>query len=233
MGKMANGFVVQDSIQGYHWSNDQATVHPFVCYYRKPDEIELSHINYVVISDSRSHDTVAVHHYLGKIIPDLKRRIGAQLSKIFYFTDGAVAQYKNRKNFINLVYHEDDFGVAAEWHFFATSHGKGPCDGLGGTVKRRATVASLQNPLENHILTPKDLYIWAQKNLGDNITYFFVEEAAVDTEKRQLEERFDMSKRIVGTHKFHSFIPVPGSRLFVYAKRYSSSDTSSKVTVSK
>ena len=31
---------------------------------------------------------------------------------------------KNRKNFINLCHHEDDFGVPAEWHFSATSHGK-------------------------------------------------------------------------------------------------------------
>ena len=29
-----------------------------------------------------------------------------------------------------------------EWHFFCHSHGKGPCDGLGGTVKRLATKAS-------------------------------------------------------------------------------------------
>ena len=63
--------------------------------------------------------------------------------KIFYFSDGAAAQYKNRKNFTNLAYHEEDYGVPAEWHFFATSHGKGPCDGIGGTVKRLATKASL------------------------------------------------------------------------------------------
>jgi hypothetical protein len=25
-------FLVQDSIQGNYWSNDQATLHPFVCY---------------------------------------------------------------------------------------------------------------------------------------------------------------------------------------------------------
>ena len=29
---------------------------------------------------------------------------------------------------------EVDFGMPAEWHFFATSDGKGPCDGVGGTV---------------------------------------------------------------------------------------------------
>ncbi len=45
---------------------------------------------------------------------------------------------------MNLCSHEEDFGVAAEWHFSATAHGKGVCDGLGGTVKRLAARASLQ-----------------------------------------------------------------------------------------
>jgi len=64
--------------------------------------------------------------------------------KILYFSDEAASQYKNCKNFLNLCHHKVDFGVDAEWHFFATSHGKGPCDGLGGTVKRLAARASLQ-----------------------------------------------------------------------------------------
>ena len=61
------------------------------------------------------------------------------------------AQYKNTKNFINLCHHEDDFGMPTEWHFFATSHGKGLCDGVGGTVKRFAVRASLQRPYDNQI----------------------------------------------------------------------------------
>ncbi|KAJ8943495.1 hypothetical protein NQ318_016275 [Aromia moschata] len=33
---------------------------------------------------------------------------------------------------LNLLYHEEDFGIKAEWNFFATAHGKGACDGIGG-----------------------------------------------------------------------------------------------------
>ena len=46
---------------------------------------------------------------------------------------------------ISLIsHHEDDFGLAAEWNFFATSHGKASVMALGGTVKRPVTKASLQ-----------------------------------------------------------------------------------------
>lgn len=60
------------------------------------------------------------------------------LNKIIYFSDGASAQYKKKKNFLNICLHEEDFGVSAEWNFFVTSHGKGPCDGIEEALKRNA-----------------------------------------------------------------------------------------------
>ena len=26
-------FIIQDAVQGFHWNNDQATIHPFVAYF--------------------------------------------------------------------------------------------------------------------------------------------------------------------------------------------------------
>ena len=112
---------------------------------------ELHHLSYVIISDCHHHDTVAVHLFQRNLIEFLRERFGSLPRKIFYFTDGAAAQYKNRKNFVNLCQHEEDFGVAAEWHFFATSHGKGACDGVGGTVKRYCNTFQLMHmPRGNH-----------------------------------------------------------------------------------
>jgi len=120
-------FVLQDAAQGFHWNNSQATIHPFVAYYRDSDE--LCHLSYVVISDCNHHDTVAVHLFQKYFIEHLTKRFGLPPRKVYYFSDGAASQYKNRKNFINLCHHQDDFGVPVEWHFSATSHGKGACDG--------------------------------------------------------------------------------------------------------
>jgi hypothetical protein len=43
-----------------------------------------------------------------------------------------------------LAYHDFLFGVPACWSFHATSHGKGPCDGLGATIKRGVRTHTLQ-----------------------------------------------------------------------------------------
>ena len=40
-------------------------------------------------------------------------------------------------------------------------HGKGACDGLGGTVKRLAARASLQRPYYDQLMTPSQLFDWA------------------------------------------------------------------------
>ena len=170
-----------------------------------------------------NHDTVAVHLFQRKLI------------SFFEFlsyedSDGAASQYKNWKNFINLCCHQADFGVSVEWHFSATSHGKGACDGLGGTVKRLATKVSLQKPYEEQIMTPFQLYEWASSNIsGIFFDYCSVEE--YESEKINLERRFENCRTIPGTRRLHYF--VPQSRETVLTKRYSACSNSQVQRVTK
>lgn len=205
-------FLLQDAAQGFHWNNAQATLHPFVCYFK--EDGELNHINVIVISDCLNHDTVAVHLFQKKVIQFLKTKISFQMIKITYFSDGAASQYKNYKNFINLCYHELDFQVKAEWHFFATSHGKGPCDGIGGTVKRLAAKASLQRVFNNQIMTPRQLYEFGKENI-EGIDFIFSTIDEWSEEQSLLAERFSMASTIPGTQKLHSFVPRSLSELEV------------------
>lgn len=220
-------FVLQDAAQGFHWNNSQASLHPFVCYYRPDADSELKHLSYVAISDSLTHDTVAVHLFQTRLMHHLKATIG-NVSKIFYFSDGAASQYKNRKNFINLCHHHGDFGVEAEWHFFATSHGKGPCDGVGGSVKRLAARASLQRPYDGQIMTPHDLFAWAQENLPV-ISFVFVPQEEIDAHETKLASRFLSLRTIPGTRSFHSFRPLSLTTVSVKTFSLSESETTAKL----
>ena len=85
-----------------------------------------------------------------------------QVSHVHYVRDGVSSQYENFKNLTNLIQHEDDHQLSAEWHRFATSHGKSPCDGVGGTVKHLVTESSFQN---NHILNIDLMYEWCVDNI--------------------------------------------------------------------
>lgn len=122
-------FIAQNAVQSYYYNNDSATLYTVVVYYRS--EGELQHKSIVIISDNHAHDSVAVHVYTKIIIKYLQEE-AAFLTKILYVTDGGPGHFKNRYTFINLMHHSIDFGIPAEWHFSATSHGKSACDGVGG-----------------------------------------------------------------------------------------------------
>ena len=183
-----------------------------------------------MISDCLHHDTVAVHLFQRYFIAFLKELLPARShpKEIIYFSNGAAPQYKNRKNFLNLCYHQNDFGVKAEWHFSATSHGKGACDGLGGTVKRLAARASLQRPYSDQLMTPRQLFDWACSNIPT--AYFgYCSNGDYEREKISLEHRFKLSRTIPGTRKLHSFVLILDST--VQVKFYSLSDDSRKERV--
>jgi len=219
-------FVLQDAAQGFHWTNTQATIHPFVIYY--PSANSVLHKSFVVISDHFKHDTITLHCFQKQLLKFIVESIPVAPQKIIYFSDEAAAHYKNRKNFLNLAFHEEDFGIPAEWHFFATSHGKGPCDGVGGTVKRLAARTSLQKPYDNQI--PMELYQWAKSNIH-NIAFNFVSTQQVDEEAALLHKRFELACRIPGTQQLHAFFPSQ-SRSHLQAKLFSNSTTVRLVRVS-
>jgi len=108
---------------------------------------------------------------------------------VYYFSDGCAGQYKNLKNFSNLCHHEEDFQLQAEWHFFATSHGKSACDSIGDTVKRLAARASLQRPFTNQILTPHDLYTWSTENIK-NIAFISIDTNEITIASAEQEKRY-------------------------------------------
>lgn len=106
----------------------------------------------------------------------------------------------------NLLRHKEDYGLDAEWHFFATSHGKGPSDGLGGTLKRLATRASLQSPISGQIQSPEDLYTWAKGKIKGMVCAF-VKSSDIKRHTRKLAKRFLSAPPLEGIRGHHAFIP--------------------------
>ena len=203
-------FVIQNSTQSFHWNNNQATVFTCVVYYQEKDE--LKHVSIAIISDNLNHDSIAVHEYQKIIISYLKSNF--IMKKIFYLTDGASQHFKNKANFQNLLFHERDFGIPAEWHFHATAHGKGACDGIGANLKGGAKRASLQMSSENHILTPEDLYNWALKTCKETKVFYSSKES-YDRNVLELKTRLDEAKTIPGTLQYHAIIPINDKELML------------------
>ena len=97
---------------------------------------------FVINRSDTSHDVNMIHEIQRLVIGNLKAEL-PHISQFEYFSDGCAAQYKNKYNFKILFMHQINFELGASWVFFANSHGKSPCDGIGGTVKRAVTKESL------------------------------------------------------------------------------------------
>lgn len=167
----------------------------------------------MVFPESINHDATAVHRFNSKMIEYLKSKFGSEnVKKLFYFSDGAGSQYKNKYNFVNLLYHERDFGVEAEWHFSATSHGKGAVDGIGGNVKLHARRASIQRDAEHSISTAKKLFDWAT-NYFQNIDFDFCTEEEHAKHKKLLEARYKTVKTLPNTRINHFYKPINDTQL--------------------
>lgn len=71
---------------------------------------------------------------MSTILKELKTKL-TQVNQYYIFCAG---QFKNKFTLSNICLFEKDFDVQVEWNFFASSHGKGAVDGVGGVVKRTA-----------------------------------------------------------------------------------------------
>lgn len=118
-------------------------------------------MNTVIISECLKDDATAVYLFIRKLIAKLKLKF-IYTSKLIYVTDGVTLLEQIQLFKPILIMHNIDFACDAEWHFHATSYGKGPCDGIGGAVKRKTTQVSLTREYNNQISTPQHIHLQLQ-----------------------------------------------------------------------
>ena len=207
---------VQDATQGMFFNvPSQATLHPFLAYINIDGKTVLRSM--CVFSDFQNHDAISVNAFLKPVLMYVKS-ISPAVDTMKYFTDGADGQYKNCKNFANLLHHEEAFNIKyAEWNFFATSHGKGPCDGIGGTIKRLAFQHSLQG---GDIQTPFALFQWCTQHVA-NMKMFYVSSEDVRENQTRLNPRLSKAKTLPRTQSFHRFVPSSTSKYHMNATDFS------------
>ena len=117
--------VVQDEVQSFHWVQPQVSLFTVSTWYNG------QHHPTVIVSDDLDHTKRSVIEYLDKIFEDFPEKIN--LVKIW--SDGPSSQFKNRYIAAAIPMLQNKFNKKIIWNFFATSHGKGPVDGISGAMK--------------------------------------------------------------------------------------------------
>lgn len=180
--------ISQDEIQSAHWTHSQITL--FTCGVWLADGVFKA---FVVVSDDLSHDKYCVWAFLDVIIEEMKQ-IAPSVSHLFIFSDNAAGQFKNRYVLSNICLMEHDYnGMSAEWNFFASSHGKGVVDGIGGNVKRCVWVGVKSRRF--NIDSARDFHNVVVQNMK-NIKSFFIAKEKTKEKERALKGMWENVKAI-------------------------------------
>ncbi|XP_060597247.1 uncharacterized protein LOC132751142 [Ruditapes philippinarum] len=148
----------QDEIQSAYYQYQQVTIHPIVAYYRCDKCEDIVCESAVFISGDLVHDAYADEQFTRSYEEYLKET-GMEIEKEVLFSDGCASQYKSKLPFYFLSKHGSNFERA----YFGSRHGKGPCDGVGGVVKKSAE--TFVKGRQGVIRTPKEFFDYCQKYL--------------------------------------------------------------------
>lgn len=187
-----------EEVQSAYWSTDMISLHTMVVY----SDTGVS--SYVAISDVLVHNAIVIYCILGKLIALLKERY-QNLKKIHYLTDSPTSQYRNKTMFQILCHHVQDFGVTARWNYLEVGHGKGPCDGLGGSVKRSADMAVRQGKCS--IQNAGDFYKWVTSNDASKVKYILYSENDIKQAEELIKSK-PAAQAVPGTMKVHAVVPL-------------------------
>lgn len=188
----------QDEVQSAHWHQKQVTVFTGMSWGYEEDQA------FALISDSLDHDKITVNCYMTNLLFEMKN-IYPELKEVHIFSDGAASQFKNKFVCKLLCVLKEKLQLDLMWHFFATSHGKGAVDGIGGSIKRKALnmVKARRAPITN-----AQSFDCATKDT-DKIKVMHISEEQITktSEDNKLTAVWENVPGVPGTLSFHSASP--------------------------
>ena len=151
--------------------------------------------------------------YCYKVVNEFISDNFPNVQQVHIFSDGPSSQFKNKymASFYSILQRK---GLSIQWHFFATSHGKGVVDGLGGTVKRVVWDAVLTRNVST-VLNAKE-FAEASESFCKSIiiTLCLNEDILNSSEKLALDKCFRKAKPITGIKRLHCIEPTLKGHLY-------------------
>ena len=127
---MAYSCQYQDEIQAALWSRRSVNLFTAATYDTTGQER-----SYMIVSDTPDKGKNSICVFIHKLVEEIDFKDGEDL---VIYSDGPATEFKNKFVTGKLLYMiSSTLGRRVYWKYFATSHGKGVVDGIGGAAKAR------------------------------------------------------------------------------------------------
>ena len=123
----------QNQIQSAYFGHSCFSIFTACCYYRT-EEGELMTYPVKTTSESSYHSRIPAFSGVNKILKVMEEKINP-IKKVFAWSDGMGVQFCSR--FVFMLLSTIDQAIDVKWHYNEVHHGKGPMDGVGGTIKKK------------------------------------------------------------------------------------------------
>ena len=196
----------QDEISSVYYDKSQISLHPMVVH-SKTAEGKLVAQSYVGVSSEGNHTAPTTYAFVTALIKEVKGHFPS-LTTIHFITDSPSSQYRNRTIIALIAKFPAIFGLKASWSWLEAGHGKGPCDGVGGSVKKKA-----DNLIKSGVII-RDANEFCQAFEGSSSTVKLLHvNPATIAESKKVMERWQPAP-VPGLMSIHSVVPA-GSTLMM------------------
>ena len=176
-----NKNVEQDEIQCAYFGHTCFSIFTACGYYKAHDKLIKNPIT--IIMEASDHSRIAAFACFSKVVHTIQLKMQMPLRKVYAWSDGMDTQFWSR--FIFKLLTTFDLEVDLEWHYMKAHHGKGPMDGVCGTIKNQVFQEVKSGRLT--VSTPKEFSNSAQK-LVPSITSVYLPLSEILEEPDDIDE---------------------------------------------
>lgn len=201
----------QGEVQSAYFGHANFSIFTACGYFRKELGEDLTKVPITIVSEAKDQSRIAARTCVSKAIELIEEQmpIVNDLNRVVVWSDGCSSQFRSRFTFSLLV---DLYPMKSiEWNYNEAHHGKGPMDGIGGTIKNQV----YQNVKSGKIVihTPKE-FSDAAKSLIPSITTAYLPEDEIPSEPER------ESPPIPGTLQVHQVVRKKNSQGVWYLEFY-------------
>ena len=189
-----------NSISAAYYDAQQVTIHPMVFYMK--DAFNMQHItSYVGVSEVTNHGVATTFAFLQTLIPLIKCD-NPFLSVLHFVTDSPASQYRNKSICVLVARFEEFFGIKCTWSWLESGHGKSVCDGIGGSIKKKA-----DNMIKSNRIISNAEEFFSELN-GSTEKMILVKVNTSDVIKAEREVKRWKPPMVTGISQMHFIAPV-------------------------
>ena len=153
--------IQQGEIQSAYFGHDSFSIFIACCYLRK--DVDLINENITIISEASDHSRIATFTCINKVFDFVREKHNLPPEVTLHiWSDGCAGQFRSR--YVFALVSQIDSKVDVNWYYNERHHGKGPMNGIGGTIKNKV----YQDVMSNKCLIKnvKDFVEYAKKTIN-------------------------------------------------------------------